>query len=115
MSQKNKYALITVITTTEKEEDAIGIAKHLVSMRLCACAQVNGPILSHYWWEGSLQTSKEWQCAVKASIGNYKKIERAILDIHPYELPQIIALPIVSALPAYQDWVKEVTEEVAKP
>ncbi|MDA8163002.1 MAG: divalent-cation tolerance protein CutA [Desulfobacteraceae bacterium] len=111
MDTGGKKDLIKVITTTENEEDARRIAKDLVEKRLCACAQVSGPITSYYWWDGAVQSSTEWQCAAKAPAQNYKDIERAILKIHPYKLPQIIAIPIIETLSDYKDWIMEATKK----
>ncbi|MGQ9498870.1 MAG: divalent-cation tolerance protein CutA [Dissulfurimicrobium sp.] len=108
---KDKEDLIKIITTTEREEDARHIAEYLVERRLCACAQINGPILSIYWWNGSIHYSKEWRCDATAQAGHYEKIERAIRDIHPYETPQIIAIPVINALATYKDWVIETSRD----
>jgi periplasmic divalent cation tolerance protein len=111
MDIKDKEGLIKVITTTESEDDARHIAGYLVERRLCACVQISGPILSIYWWDGSIHYSKEWRCDATAQARNYEKIERAILDIHPYETPQIIAIPVINALAAYKDWAMETTRD----
>ncbi|MGB9711615.1 MAG: divalent-cation tolerance protein CutA [Dissulfurimicrobium sp.] len=111
MDMKDKEGLIKIITTTESKDDARCIAEHLVERRLCACAQISGPISSFYWWKGAIQSSEEWQCAIKAPARNYKEIERAILNLHPYEVPQIIAIPVIEALAAYKDWVIEITRD----
>lgn len=109
MDINDKKGLIKVITTTESEEDARHIAGYLVERRLAACAQISGPILSLYWWDGAIQSSEEWKCTITTMAENYKKIEHAIQNIHPYKVPQIIAIPVINALAAYESWVKEET------
>ena len=115
MDMKDKEGLIKVITTTESEEDARHLAEYLIERRLCACAQISGPILSIYWWDGSVHSSKEWRCDATTRAGNYEKIECAIRDIHPYETPQIIAIPVINALATYKDWVMETFEDSKVP
>jgi len=100
-----KHELIVIVTTTEKKEDAEKIAEQLVKKRMCACAQVSGPINSWYWWEGKVESSEEWQVKLKTVAEKYGEVEEAIKAIHPYDLPQIVALPVANALKAYTDWV----------
>jgi len=96
---------IQVVTTTEKRQDAEKIAKALVERRLAACAQVVGPIVSTYWWKNNVETAEEWQCLMKSKKSFYREIEKAIKMLHPYETPEIIALPIVSAGDDYLEWL----------
>ncbi len=99
------HELIVVITTTEKQEDAEKIAKDLVKERVCACAQVFGPIKSWYWWKGKVESSIEWQIKLKTTSEKYEEVEKALKAIHPYDIPQIVALPVVDAFKAYSDWI----------
>ena len=92
---------IQVVTTTETREDAAKIAKALVEKRLAACAQLVGPIVSTYWWKENVETAEEWQCLIKSKKSLYGKVEKAIKMIHPYETPEIIALPIISGSDDY--------------
>ena len=98
---------IQVITTTEKREDAVKIAKTIVEKRLAGCVQIVGPILSTYWWKGCMETAEEWQCLMKSRKDLYGKIEKAIKAIHPYETPEIIATPIVDGSREYLKWLHE--------
>ncbi len=99
------HELVVVLTTTEKRDDAERIAQALVQGRLCACAQVSGPIRSWYWWEGKLENAEEWLVRLKTTLAKYEKAEEAIRAVHPYDLPQIIALPVTKAYDPYIDWV----------
>jgi len=94
-----------VVTTTETREDAEKIAKDLVEKRLAACAQIVGPIVSTYWWKENVETAEEWQCLLKSKKSLYDDVEKAIKMIHPYETPEIIALPIVSGSDDYLEWL----------
>lgn len=84
---------IQVMTTTGTKESAEKIARHLLKSRLAACAQVGGPVASRYWWKGELESREEWSCTIKTSKDLYGRVERAIHSIHPYDVPEIFALP----------------------
>jgi len=96
---------IEVFTTTEKKEDAEKIAKALVEKRLAGCIQIVGPIVSTYWWKGNVETAGEWLCFIKSKKTLYDELEKAIRDIHPYETPEIIAIPIISGSKGYLEWL----------
>jgi len=96
---------IQVVTTTASREDAERIAEALVAERLAACVQVLGPIASTYRWQGAIETAQEWLCLVKSRGELYGKIEEAIRRLHPYEVPEILALPVVAGSPAYLAWL----------
>ena len=100
-------AYIQVVTTTEKRQDAEKIAKALVERRLAACAQIVGPIVSTYWWKDNIETAEEWQCLIKSKKSFYSEVEKAIKMLHPYETPEIIALPIVSGSDDYLKWLND--------
>ncbi len=107
MDRNEESRLIIIATTTGTREDANRIARRLVRLRLAACAQVSGPITSHYWWEGTMEEATEWQCKLKAPASNYKAIEQELMAIHPYEVPQIIALPVKEVARPFEEWIKE--------
>jgi periplasmic divalent cation tolerance protein len=98
---------IQVITTVENREDAERIAKAMVESRLAACAQVAGPITSTYWWKGRIEEATEWQCLLKTREDKFEVLERAILKIHPYEVPEIISMPLVQVSHAYREWLRQ--------
>lgn len=98
-------AYIQVVTTTEKKDDAKKIAKALVDRRLAACVQLLGPIVSTYWWKDNVETAEEWLCHVKTLKSLYQETEKAIKTMHPYETPEIIAMPIVAGSDDYLAWL----------
>jgi len=100
-------AYIQVVTTTDKRQDAEKIAKALVERRLAACAQLVGPIVSTYWWKDNIETAEEWQCLIKSKKNFYGEVEKAIKMLHPYETPEIIALPIVFGSDDYLEWLND--------
>lgn len=96
---------IQVVTTTERKEDAERIARALVEARLAACVQVLGPITSTYRWKGAIHASREWQCVAKSRLDLYARLEETIRGAHPYEVPEILALPITAGSQGYLEWL----------
>lgn len=101
----NEYVQIT--TTTGTRHDAEQIASELVSRRLAGCAQVTGPIVSTFRWQGKVETAEEWVCIVKTSRAQLGAIQDLFKTIHPYEVPEVIATPIVDGSEAYLKWLGE--------
>ena len=106
---ENRTSIIIVTTTTDSEEEARHIAQSMVGKRLAACAQISGPIESHFWWNGKLDSAKEWQCRLKTCRSRYPALEKEIKKIHSYELPQIVAVDASEALPEFEQWVNTTT------
>lgn len=98
---------IQITTTTDSEAAAQEIAAHLVEQRLAACVQVLGPIRSTYRWEGKVETSAEWLCVIKSRAALYSEIEQAIRERHSYDVPEIIAIPILAGSDSYLTWLAE--------
>ncbi len=96
---------IQVLTTTASREDAERIARALVEGRLAACVQLVGPISSTYRWQGAIEISQEWLCLIKSRQDLYAELEAAVRRLHPYEVPEILAQPIVAGHPAYLAWL----------
>lgn len=104
---ENRRQYIQISTTVAKRSDAEKIAKTLLDKKLSACTQIIGPIMSIYRWKGKLEKSKEWICVLKTKKNKYRKIEEVIKGVHPYELPEIIATPIVEGSREYLGWVRK--------
>jgi periplasmic divalent cation tolerance protein len=96
---------IQVTTTTEHKEDAEKIARTLVDGKLAGCVQIIGPITSIYRWENQVEETQEWQCVIKSRQNLYGEIEKAIRFIHPYEVPEIIAVSIMGGSQDYLEWL----------
>ena len=86
---------IQVITTTETKADAQAIARALVEKRLAACVQIIGPITCTYWWQGEIETAKEWMRLIKSRQDLYEALEEAIgdVDFSPHIILKIELLP----------------------
>jgi len=100
---------VQVLTVVERQEDAERIARSLVEARLAACVQVLGPVTSTYRWQGSIETSREWLCLAKSRAELYPQIEEAIRQIHPYQVPEILAVPILAGSASYLEWLERET------
>jgi len=98
---------VQIFTTTGKREDAEKVARALVQKRLAGCVQIIGPIQSTYWWKNRIETAKEWLCLIKSEKGLYKEVEKTIKEIHPYETPEITAVPIVAGSKEYLEWLHD--------
>lgn len=101
--------LCQVVTTVGSQEAAQALAESAVLARLAACAQVLGPLSSTYWWEGELRTAEEWQVVFKTSRDRYPDLQAHILDRHEYDVPEVLALPVLDGNPVYLAWVAEET------
>jgi periplasmic divalent cation tolerance protein len=96
---------IQVLTTAGSSEEAERIAATLVERRLAACVQTVGPVRSRYRWQGEIEEAEEWQCLVKTEASRYEEVEAAVRELHSYEEPEIVALPIVAGSAGYLGWV----------
>jgi periplasmic divalent cation tolerance protein len=99
---------LQIMTTTDTKEMAKKIAETLVEKKLAACVQISGPITSTYEWKGNIENEEEWYCVIKTRKRLYQKVEESIKTLHSYDVPEIIALPIVEGNQAYLDWIDEV-------
>jgi periplasmic divalent cation tolerance protein len=96
-----------VTTTTETKADAQAIASAVVEQRLAGCVQIIGPIASTYWWEGKIETAEEWLCVIKSREDLYEELEKAIQEVHPYEVPEILAIPVTRGSKSYLAWLED--------
>jgi periplasmic divalent cation tolerance protein len=96
---------IQISTTTEKKSEAEKISSKLVKMRLAVCAQIMGPIISVYWWKGEIITGEEWLCIIKTHRTLFREVEEVVRDIHPYEVPELVAVPITQGSHDYLSWI----------
>ena len=98
-------AAIVVLTNLPDRESAKALARALVEGRLAACVNIGAAVESIYHWQGQIETEIEVPVAIKTRQVLYSKVEAAIRNIHPYELPEIVAVPITDAFATYLDWI----------
>ena len=105
MSQRTPPSALLILTTLPERAVAETLARELLAARLAACIHVGAPVRSLYHWRGQIETADETPLAIKTRDELYPKVQAAILASHPYELPEIVAVPISDALPGYLDWI----------
>lgn len=94
-----------VLCNVPDVEIAKSIATKLVESHAAACVSIGGRIQSIYRWQGALEEADEVQLTIKINSANYEAVETIIRANHPYQLPEILAVPVVQGLTAYLDWV----------
>ncbi len=97
---------VLVITTCDKKEDADMLARTILEHRLGACVQLYPGVLSSYWWQGKIVQDGEIVVTIKSCREKYKELEQILLDIHPYEVPEIISIGIDEISSGYLLWMK---------
>ena len=102
--------IIVVFCTCPNRETAERIAQALVERRLAACVSLIPSVVSVYQWQGRLETEQETLMLIKTRNSRYSDLEKAIVSLHPYELPEIIAVPVEQGLDDYLDWVERCTK-----
>ena len=108
---------LLILTNLPDETSAQALATMLVTERLAACVNVLAPCRSIYRWQGEIESAQEVPLLIKTTAARYADLEAAIRTGHPYELPEIIAVPIAHGLPDYLSWVVAETraETLAEP
>jgi len=96
---------LLVLTNLPERAAAERIAAALIDQRLAACVNILAPCRSVYRWKGGVQHDEEHPMLIKTTAERYPALEQALRAAHPYELPEIIAVPIERGLPAYLAWV----------
>ena len=96
---------LLVLTNLPDRAAAERIAEALIAQQLAACVNILAPCRSVYRWKGAVQHDEEHPMLIKTTAERYPALEQALRAAHPYELPEIIAVPIERGLPAYLAWV----------
>jgi periplasmic divalent cation tolerance protein len=109
MPQTEEYLI--VFTTCPDTETAEGIARFVVEEKLAACVTILPQARSVYRWQGALESSDECMLVIKTHANRYAALERALKARHPYELPEVIAVPIVRGLTLYLSWIHQMVSE----
>ncbi|HMS18476.1 MAG TPA: divalent-cation tolerance protein CutA [Planctomycetota bacterium] len=103
--------LSVLLTTVDERLHADRLALGLLKARLVACVQILPAVTSHYWWKGELTTSEEWLVMAKLPRDKAAATRAWVEREHPYELPEILFLPVEDCLPAYGQWIYAQTRE----
>ncbi len=97
--------VLLVMSTLPDQGSAKALAAELVGSGLAACVNVLAPCVSIYRWQGAVENASEVPVVIKTTAGRYAELESALRARHPYELPEILAVPVAHGLSGYLDWV----------
>jgi len=98
---------IQITITVGTREEGEQLVYSLVKNRLIACGQILGPIQSTYWWKGKIETAQEWMCLAKSREEKFAEIVHQVRSMHSYEVPEIIAVPLIAVDEDYAHWLEE--------
>jgi periplasmic divalent cation tolerance protein len=103
---------VIVLSTFPTDRDPLALARTLVEERLVACVNVLPPMQSVYWWNGEVEQAMEHQLVMKTTRDRVEALEARLRDLHPYDVPELLVLPIVDGGELYLKWL---TESVRRP
>jgi len=98
---------VVVIVTVANRDEAVKIVRSLLEERLIACANIVGPISSIFWWKGKIEEAGEFLVFMKSHENLFERLSEKIAEIHSYEVPEILALPIIKGSPSYLKWLSK--------
>lgn len=105
--QERPESVLLAMTNLPDEASAARLARAVLEARLAACVNRLAPCQSDYWWQGRLEQTQEWPLLIKTTQRQFAALEALIRTEHPYDVPELIAWPLVAGLPAYMAWVRE--------
>ncbi|MEI6092691.1 MAG: divalent-cation tolerance protein CutA [bacterium] len=98
---------IVVLVTVPSKQDAENISKTILDKKICACVNIVDGVKSFFYWKEKIENSEEFLLIIKTNKQNYQKLEDNIKKIHPYTVPEIIALPIILGSADYLEWLND--------
>jgi len=101
--------IVIVLTSLPDRAAAVKLAQELVTRRLAACVNVLAECTSVYRWKGAIDNAAEVPVLIKTRAGRYAEVEAVIRELHPYELPEIVAVPVRHGFDEYLQWVADET------
>ncbi len=101
---------LVVLVTAPSAEKAAELGRAVVSERLAACASVVPGLRSIYWWEGKVQDEAEALLLLKSTRARFDALRDRVLELHPYQVPEVVALPVEAGSRAYLEWIAKETE-----
>ncbi|MFJ4292425.1 divalent-cation tolerance protein CutA [Cupriavidus sp. NPDC089707] len=107
--------VLVVITNTPDAETAARLSRAVLEARAAACVNRLAPVESEYWWQGAFEQAREWPLLIKTTRARYAALEAVIRQYHPYDVPEIIAVPVTAGFAPYLGWVGSETGTGAKP
>lgn len=107
--KEDSDAILLVFTNLPDRGAALKLADALIEQHLAACVNVLGGCTSIYRWRGAIERAEEVPVLIKTRAARYADVEAAIRSVHPYELPEVVAVPVAQGLPEYLAWVTQET------
>lgn len=101
---------IVILVTVGSEQEAETIATALLEERLAACVNVTSPVRSLYRWKGRIADDREWQMIIKTQARLFEALAARVRALHSYDVPEIIALPVLAGATDYVDWIQNETK-----
>lgn len=98
--------VLLAISTFPDAELARSVSRQLVEQKLAACANIGSDVESIYHWQGKIEEGRETLVFFKTTRSRFDEFQRVLRSLHPYEVPEIVAVPIADGLPAYLEWVE---------
>lgn len=95
-----------VIMTASNKKEAVKIVRTLLEERLIACANILDSVSSFFWWQGKIDEEKEVLVIMKSNENLFEKLSKRVIELHSYDVPEILAIPIVNGSQSYLDWMK---------
>jgi len=105
MSPTVSTQVVTLLTAAPGTEEAKRIARALVSERLAACANIIPAVSSIYWWKGQVQEEQEAMLVIKTTAAQVNALEARLVELHPYDVPELLSIPVTGGYPPYIAWV----------
>jgi periplasmic divalent cation tolerance protein len=103
---------LIVFMTAPNREEAVKIVRNLLEEKLIACGNILDPVHSIFWWKGKIEEEKEVLVLMKSQENLFKKLSKRVTELHSYDVPEILAIPIVEGSQAYLDWMRACLEPV---
>lgn len=101
--------IVLILTTMPADERAEALAEALVNERLAACVNIGAPMTSIYRWQGKVEREREQQLVIKTSVEQMERVQARVRELHPYELPELVVLPVTGGSDDYRRWVRTET------
>jgi periplasmic divalent cation tolerance protein len=105
-------SFIIVIMTAPNKQEAVNIVRALLEEKLIACANIVDSVRSLFWWKGKVEEEKEVLVMMKSKKALFKTLSKRVTELHSYDVPEILALPIVEGSQSYLDWMRACLEPV---
>jgi len=105
MAKVQKHKMYQVFISVDSHAKALKISKHIVEKKLAACVQILGPMTSIYRWKDNIEEEQEFLCLIKTKRDLFDKLKKEIKSLHPYEVPEILALECSDVDDRYHSWL----------